>query len=181
MSGIGCVMVISFSPEVQRFIAHWRSLHKVGLVPTLQEFLTHALPDLQPYVIILDVVSDSNLHVRLLGTGLVQFAGRELTKTNALDIYAPHLRKRAVQNCTTIITHPCGQVTERLMNTAGGITVATTGIALPLRSKGGEINCIAAYNAPRSPVAAGDPAIIVSDISMSEWIDIGAGVPAKSK
>jgi hypothetical protein len=172
-------MVISFSPDVQRFIAHWRSLEKVGLVPTLQEFLSHPIPGLQPYVIILDVVSEADLQIRLLGTGLVQLAGREFTKTNALEIYAPHLKKRVGQACMRMVAHPCGQITERLMNTAGGVTIATTGIALPLRGKNGEINSIAAYNAPREPVAAGDPAVVISDISMSEWVDIGAGVPTK--
>ncbi|MBL8642523.1 MAG: PAS domain-containing protein [Rhodospirillaceae bacterium] len=172
-------MVIGFSPAIQRFIAHWRSLLKDGLVPTLTEFLNHPLPDLQPYVILLDVVSETEIPVRLLGTGLVQLTGREFTKTNALEIYAPHLRKRVGQTCMTIVRHPCGQITERLMNTAGGVTVATTGIALPLSTKSGAVNCIAAYNAPREPVAAGDSAIVISDIIMSEWVDIGAGLPKK--
>ncbi len=158
---------------------HWRSLSKNGEVPTLQEFLSHPIPELQPHVIILDVNSETDIPIRLLGTGLVQLTGRELTKTNALDIYAPHLRKRIGQACMKMISHPCGQISERLMNTAGGVTVSTTGIALPLRNKAGEIKCLAAFNAPREPVAAGDPTIVISDILMAEWVDIGAGVPAK--
>ncbi len=173
-------MVITYLPDVQRFIAHWRSLAKDGLVPTLQEFLLHPVPELQPFVVILDVNSETDIPVRLLGTGLVQMTGREFTKTNALDIYAPHVKKRIGQTCMQMITHPCGQITERLMNTAGGVTVSTTGIALPLRNKAGEIKCLGAFNVPREPVAAGDPAIVISDILMAEWVDIGAGIPGKS-
>jgi len=89
------------------------------------------------------------------------------------------LKKRIGQACVKMVTQPCGQITERLMNTAGGMMISTTGIALPLRGKDGQIRTLAAYNSPRDPVATSDSGIIVSDIIASEWVDIGAGIPAK--
>lgn len=172
-------MVLGSSAAVRKFITHWQSLKTEGLLPRLQDFLAAPHPELQPFVILLDVISAADIHVRLLGTGLVQLTGRELTKTNSLDIYAAHLKKRVGEACVKMITQPCGQITERLINTAGGLLVPATSVALPLATKAGP-PCLAAYTNTREPVAAGDSMIVVHDILSSEWIDIGAGVPAKT-
>jgi hypothetical protein len=67
-------------------------------------------------------------------------------------------------------------MTERLVNTAGGLMVPATSVALPLLCKSG-LGCLVAYTNTRDPVSAGDSMIIVNEIVSSEWIDIGAGVP----
>lgn len=145
-------------------------------MPSLQDFLGAALPDLQPFVILLDVLSAAEVNIRLMGMGLVHLAGRELTKTNSLDIYAPHLRARVGEACMTMISRPCGQITERMVNTAAGLVVPATSVALPLKTKSGRV-CLAAYTNTREPVATGDSMIVVQEILSREWIDIGAGVP----
>jgi len=170
-------MVLSSSAAVQKFISHWRFLQNGRIMPDLQDFLGEPLPELQPFVILLDVVSVTEVNIRLMGTGLVQLTGRELTRTNSLDIYAPHLKKSVGVACMTMHTHPCGQISERMVNTASGLVMPATSVALPLTTKKGA-GCLAAYTNTREPVATGDSMIVVHDIMSREWIDIGAGTPA---
>lgn len=147
-------------------------------MPTLAAFLNAPHPELQPFVIILDVLSAHHVLVRLTGTGLVQLVGRELTKTNSLDIYAPRLKKRVGASCVAMVAQPCGQVTERLISTSGGLIHAATSVALPIAVKGDHLGSLVAYTNSREPVATGDSMITIHEILATEWIDIGAGVPA---
>lgn len=162
---------------LQSFVSHWLSLKKEGLVPSIQEFLDHAHPETQPFVVLLDVISIDQIHIRLMGTGLVQLTGRELTKTNALDMYAPALRKKVGQACLTMVTRPCGQMTERLVTTASGLIMPANTVTLPVLCKGGQ-GCLASYTNTREPIATGDSMSVVREILSTEWIDIGAGVPS---
>jgi hypothetical protein len=171
-------MVLGSVGVVQKFIAHWQSLPKDGLLPPLSAFLSAPHPELQPSVIIIDVRSEQNVPIRLLGTGIVNLIGRELTGTNSLDIYAPHLRARVGRACASMVQRPCGQVTERLICTAGGLMMAATSVALPIGVKGDRWGSLVAYTCTREPVATGDSMTIVHEILATEWIDIGAGIPA---
>ncbi|MDX2144060.1 MAG: hypothetical protein SFV19_11940 [Rhodospirillaceae bacterium] len=173
-------MVVGTAVPAQKFVAHWKSLPKDGLLPNLSAFLNAPDPELQPFVIILDVLSEHDVRIRLIGTGLVQLVGRELTKTNSLDLYAAHLKKRVGAGCVTMVTQPCGQVTERLISTAGGIIHTATSVALPIAVKGNHLGSLVAYSNSREPVATGDAMITVHEILATEWIDVGAGIPPKS-
>jgi hypothetical protein len=170
-------MVIGLSAAVEKFISYWRSLPRQGLVPDLSTLLNDVQPDLQPFLTVLDVLSPNTVQVRLLGTGLVRLLGRELTKTNSIDIYAPHLRARVGRACTTMVSLPCGQVTERLITTRGGLIMAATSAALPVRVKSDQLGALVAYTATREPVATSDAMTLVNEILATEWVDIGAGVP----
>jgi hypothetical protein len=112
-----------------------------------------------------------------MGTGLVQLTGRELTKTNALDIYTPLLRKKAGQACLTMVSRPCGQMTERLVNTASGLIVPASTVTLPVLCKNGQ-GCLASFTHARESIATTDSISVVREILSTEWIDIGAGVPS---
>lgn len=164
------------SPAIQKFISHWLSLKKDGLVPSIQEFLDRPHPELQPFIALLDVMSEDVVNIRLMGTGIVQLTGRELTKTNVLEIYTPQLRKKVGRACMAMVTKPCGQMTERLVNTASGLVVPATTATLPVLCKSG-LGCLAAFTNTRESVATGDTMSVVEDILSTEWIDIGAGVP----
>lgn len=171
-------MGIASTTAIQEFIGHWQSLCKGELVPALADFLETPAPTLQPNVILVDVVADDRLHVRLIGTGLVELIGRELTKTDALDLYAAPLRQRALETCQKMVRQPCGQLSERLTTTARGLIVPATTVALPLRTRTG-INCLAGYTAAREAVDVGDSVFSIKEITAAEWIDIGAGVPSQ--
>ena len=153
------------------------ALIKKGLVPNLSEFLDPPTLETQPLVVLLDVISIDDVRIRLMGTGLVQLTGRELTKTNALDIYAPESRKKVGQACVTMVKRPCDQMTERLVKTTSGLVVPASTVTLPVLCKSGQ-GCLAAFTQSRESIAAGNSMSVVREIISSEWIDIGAGFPS---
>jgi hypothetical protein len=172
---VGFVMILDDAAS-QKFFDHWKRLISSGVMPSLHDFLGVPNPELQPNVIILDVLSESDVRIRLMGTAIVQLIGRELTKTNSLDVYADHLRPVVGRACMTMVAQPCGQFTRRMVNTAGGLLMPASSVALPLANKSGT-GCIAAFTHTNDPVTAGDSMIVIHDIVSSHWIDIGAGVP----
>ncbi len=77
------------SDRCQKFLDHWESLRNGGLMPSLQDFLAVPNPDLQPYVMITDLVSETEIPIRLFGTYLVDLGRTEQTKRDFMQAFAP--------------------------------------------------------------------------------------------
>ncbi|MCB2106808.1 MAG: PAS domain-containing protein [Rhodobacteraceae bacterium] len=166
------------APDVQRFFDHWKSLPRDGKLPRVRDYLDRVKADLQPNVLLLDVVSATEVYVRLIGTRLVDLTGRELTRTNSLDIYAPDLRVEVGRSCVTMVTHPCGQISKRTVKTSGGMLLAASSIALPLGVDGNLLGCLAAFTEMHDPVATDETMTVIQRLTDRHWIDIGYGIPA---
>jgi hypothetical protein len=166
------------SAGVQEFLDHWRSLPRVGLVPHIRDYLDRAVAHLQPNVLLLDVVSASQLEVRLVGTRLVDLTGREITRTNVLENYPKDLRAAVGKACLTIVNHPCGQVSKRAIRTSGGSLVSASSIALPLKIDRAVPGGIVAYTELHAPIDDDGVMMMVQRITDREWVDIGGGIPA---
>lgn len=165
-------------PGVQEFLDHWRSFPRTGLVPHIRAYLDRVVAHLQPNVLMLDVVSAERLEVRLFGTRLADITGMEITKTNALENYPEPLRAEVGKSCVTMVSHPCGQLTNRSIRTSGGSVIAATSIALPLLVDRPVLGCIVAFTAYRDAIDTDSRMMMVQSITAREWIDIGAGVPS---
>ncbi len=117
------------------FVAHWRSLPREGLVPTLSTFLDRPHPRFSPWVFILDVDSADTLTVRLWGTRMADTFG-ELTGLNFIDFLKRDLRPTISRAHSAICALPCGWLTSsRALTTAGREVVGET-LSLPLMHKG---------------------------------------------
>ncbi|MDX2223250.1 MAG: PAS domain-containing protein [Rhodospirillaceae bacterium] len=165
------------TPGVRGFFEYWKSLPRTGLLPHVRDYLDHARPDLQPNVLMLDVHSAGEINVRLIGTRLVDLTGRELTRTNALDIYAPELRAEVGKSCVTMVQRPCGQLSKRTVKSSGGMLLAASSIALPVQVDTPILGCLATFTEMHDPVATDETMIVVQRIGDRRWIDIGAGIP----
>lgn len=66
--------------KIRRAVEYWLSVHPAGGLPGRQHFDPVDVPELLPYVRLLDV-SDTppKFKVRLMGTGTVEFYGKDLT------------------------------------------------------------------------------------------------------
>jgi len=170
-------MAEDLSPSVAEFLDHWRSLPKVGLIPPVRDFLANVRAHLQPNTVLLDVVSASQLDVRLFGTRLLDLTGQELTKTNALDNYPENLRTDVGRACLTMVTFPCGQLSKRAIRTSGGMLLQGYSIALPVLVDRDIAGCVAAYTELTDAIATDETMVMVQRISDRKWLDIGAGVP----
>ena len=57
-------------------------------MPSLKDYLAHPNPDLQPNVMITDVVSKTEMRVRLFGTALVSLGHMEQTKRDFIHAFS---------------------------------------------------------------------------------------------
>ena len=60
----------AISDRCREFLKHWESLRDGKVMPSLQDYLDHPSPDLQPNVMITDFVSRTEIPIRLFGTAL---------------------------------------------------------------------------------------------------------------
>jgi hypothetical protein len=157
-----------------RFLAHWQALRADAHVPTLADFLDKPLPQLQPWISIFDVV-ENNLVLRLVGTSMVQFIGRDFTGTTLEDFAAPDGREEIRSPYLKIIQQPCGGLASTLWATSHGRDVEIRSIGLPLVRKSGA--SVAWFNEPARPMDLGEKGVVVRRRMSQEWVDIGFGIP----
>lgn len=164
---------------VDEFFAHWQSLPREDgvLVPHLNAFQDNVKAALQPYVVLVDINSDDHWALRVFGTGRLNSFGRDVTKINPLEIYAPTLRPSITEKVQSVLNYPCGlKITHRL-RTAKGLDHLQTGVTLPLATDDGEPQCIVNFVVSNEPLAHDDRQGTIEEIIASEWMDIGAGAP----
>ncbi len=77
--------------ECEGFFEHWQSLPKDGLAPTSETFLDQAHPAYAPMICVLEH-ADTDLIVRLMGTGLVERWGMDRTGKKAIEHEDPKVR-----------------------------------------------------------------------------------------
>ena len=76
----------AISDRCREFLKHWESLRDGKVMPSLQDYLDHPSPDLQPNVMITDFVSRTEIPIRLFGTALVKLVRADPTgRTNELN------------------------------------------------------------------------------------------------
>jgi len=108
------------------FVAHWFALPREGPIPTLAAFLDRPVPSFQPRVALAEIISDTDVRYRLVGTELVDGFG-ERTGHNILEIAAPALRPELVAIFRRVVSEPCGYraLIEALTNQKREITFET--------------------------------------------------------
>lgn len=164
---------------VDTFIAHWQNLPRDegALIPHVRSFLDHVEPSLQPHVALVDINARDDWTLRLYGTGRVNSFGRGLSGINPIEVYAPNIRPLLQDSIMTLLAHPCGWKSTRLITTVKGMTYQGSGLTLPLAVDDDKPGCIVNFMVFGKAFAHNDRQGIVEAISSWEWIDIGAGTP----
>lgn len=169
----------SVGPGVERaFLAHWRSLPREGLVPTLQAFLDKAHPGFAPWVNILDYVSDDEMPVRYFGTRLADSFG-EITRLNFLDFLNDDVRPTVARGHRLICQIPCGWVTQARAITNSGREMVAETVSLPL-AREGRPACVVKLTHVIEHLNFRESLVTVDRVDDERWIDLGAGVPTAS-
>jgi hypothetical protein len=168
--------------KVDRFLAYWRSLpcppHRAA--PTVQTLLDHVQPDLQPYVALVDVVPPELLRVRLFGTAREASFGANITSTNALDVFEPHLRADVFERVSIVARHPAGWLTQRITTSSRGSTMRFLSLTLPLSIESGANPCVVNFGATMDVRPKDEMVPKVNAVMGCQWIDVGAGIPSIS-
>ena len=158
--------------------SHWDSFRGGGLVPSLKDFLSRPHPQLQPHLIMLDVIEPDQLRVRLFATELVENAKIDLTGLNLLSFTStPETSKELWNVVHEAAAHPCGTCNVLESITNSGRTVTTEVVSLPLTPFPGGPPCVVTAVGPREELDFKDSNYRVVCYIERGWLDIGAGVP----
>lgn len=111
------------SEGCRRFARLWQQWRGAELVPARAAVRPRDMPDLLPHIVIVEVRSETEAILRLVGTAMRDMTGVELTGLNWIDL-SPG-QERAVRGRRMVLetSHPCGGVTvTSLANSRGGFT-----------------------------------------------------------
>ena len=166
-------------PGLERaFLAHWRSLPRAGLVPSLEAFLDKAHPGFAPWLNILDFISEDEMPVRYFGTRLVESFG-EITRLNFLDFLNKDVRPRVARAHRLICETPCGWATHARAITNGGREMVAETVSLPLSRDGKPASVVKLTNVIEH-LNYRESLVTVDRVENEHWIDLGAGTPKAS-
>ena len=180
MSGVTLPLPDDALPEIREFFAYWNALPKHAFMPRLSDWLDHAVPHLQPFVAISDIISPTRLKIRYFGTGLVEVMGSDRTGSEAEEVYITSAKPLISRVAWEAVTRPCGYMCLRTAQTATRREVGVNSIALPLANPTSPVPAVVSYNyISKRDYALSDESAAerVHDVKLTHWIDIGAGVP----
>jgi hypothetical protein len=163
----------SMPEKFVELLAHWRALRGEAPAPRLADFLDKPLPGLQPWIVIFDAEGDMPL--RLLGTAMADFYGRDLTGKACHEVYAPDTVPGVRAMHVQIAKSLCGCIAPSVGQTSTGRTPALYSLGLPLLRKDG-ISIVWLVE-PAVPLRLGETGMPVRRLAPLQWIDLGNGVP----
>ena len=169
----------SFRSELnQVFFEHWRSLRKGNGLPLLKDFLAHPHPQLQPQIVIKDILPTKSIRVRLHGTRLVDLAGEDLTGRDLLE-YAdtPKMADELWGFQKTVADHPVGLSVLKNTVTSSDRRVTFEEVSLPAEPFPGGPPCVIGSVVLMEDIKETDVVSHLLAYSAPLWIDLGWGTP----
>jgi hypothetical protein len=157
------------SDKFETYLGHWRGLRQQDRVPTLATFLDNPIPIFQPWIAIFDIADD--LPVRLHGTALVDFFGKDFTGIPANQVFT--LEGFAAQH----------RIHTRIANTLNGCFLISSGVTssgrpaelhslgLPLSRRNGDFSA-AWLVEPAVALGYGEAGMPVTGVVAEQWIDL---------
>jgi hypothetical protein len=131
--------------EAEEFALYWRSLRPAGEIPSRSEFDPTKITRLLPGISLYEVLSETKIMSRLVGTEVVRHIGVELTGRNLLDIYREDLRVDVGLGMKDMVDIPCGNLVKLTGVSRSGGTVGSIAVGFPLRDHLGECNRLIYY------------------------------------
>ncbi len=126
--------------EAAEFAHYWRSLVPEGNIPHQSDFNPAAIPHLLPGIAIYEKRSDSELTCRLMGTGLVENFGQDITDRNILEIWADESRDVAAATMGKMLEKPCGLLAKTIGHTESGAAMSSLTTGFPALNGDGQAN-----------------------------------------
>ncbi len=121
--------------EVEEFAGYWRSLPVTDAIPRQSDFDPAAIRRLLPGIAIYEYRNENEFVCRLMGTGLVDVFGQDITDQNVLDMWGESDRDIASVMFRKMLEKPCGMVARTLGRTASGASIRSISAGFPLRDK----------------------------------------------
>ena len=168
-------------PLAAEYAAYWLSLPKHAGIPFKSALDLGAMRKFAAHFVIVERHAPHRFTWRLVGSGVREFSGVELTGSDAFDFHRPSQREKALAAYNAQLDTPCGAWGVTILRSAAGYEVATEVLVLPLRDGNGAprflANTVEAYRGRDrfEPQLAAD--MVLLSWLQHRFIDIGFGEP----
>jgi len=159
---------------------YWCGLPRLDGMPDASDFDPLAVMDCLPDMVVVSVNSPTDIHHRLVGTGLVNRLGYDATGVNLLDLISPDNRMQASRDMHEAVCRPCVAQARFSSHYTSGRIAHVQSIYLPLRAPAGQPPRIVSVHTAEEPTSYGQPVekpLFANHVDRIVWIDVGYGVP----
>lgn len=164
----------------KKFEKYWQEIRKNGeKVPLRSEFrVTSEIAPLLPFVVIAEVL-DGDIVFRLVGTGLAEHQGIDITGRRYGEFSRSEQVSRALTRIAAAHARPCGLRTVHTEEYARGVSSDVEVVALPLRRdhQGGQMMVMLVTPLGRGLADKGGRPLYLNPLSSIAYIDLGDGIP----
>ena len=168
-------------PLATRLIDYWLTLPKNNLVPARAALDPLAIREILPLFMLWELNRGHDAKWRLVGSGIREWFGRELTGRDVLEMHDEAARPKAVAAGLAMAAQPCASWGLMTLHSPQGYDFLVEVVALPLRDGEGKINLFAntmerVQDRGFFDAMAAVGAHMVNFVE-HRFIDIGAGLP----
>lgn len=166
----------------QILAAAWTDWRGAKALPSRSDMRLEDITGILPWITLIDVISETEIIIRLAGTMVREIMGVELTGRNLLELTEPeHRAARGVRTAQTA-QQPCGAIWIWDIAFEGQARRPAENLSLPLQpDEDGRppqmLNVFGMLDDTNTPQAMGHLQQLASAEKHS-FIDIGAGIPA---
>jgi hypothetical protein len=164
-----------------RFVDYWLSLPKTDRVPMRADLDPIAIREILPYCLLWDLNRGHDAKWRLVGSGIREWFGRELTGADVIEIHAEGAKEKAVAAGLAMGAQPCGAWGLMALTSPQGYDFLVEVACLPLRDGEGRVTMFAntmerVQDRRFFDAMAATGARMVNFVE-HRFVDIGAGQP----
>jgi hypothetical protein len=127
----------------ERFLGYWLSLPKVDRVPARSAVDPAAIREILPFFLLWQLNGGQDATWRLVGSGIREWFGRELTGRDVLEIHTDEAKPKAVAAGLAMSTQPCGAWGLMRLHSPQGYDFMVEVLCLPLRDGEGRVTLFA--------------------------------------
>jgi hypothetical protein len=169
-------------PIARELLTAWSALPREGLVPHRHSFDPMAIVRILPVISIIEREGEDMWRFRLVGTEIERRWGRVITGTACYDGVSPAAVAVMRRELKSVVEWPCGSWSRRRIELRSGRAAAIETLRLPLRGRDGVVSQILSCSGELGDMplmTSADPTREIIKITEQEYLDIGAGRPAK--
>lgn len=175
------VEVLDLNPTLRVFADHWTSLPKRGFVPHRCDFRPENLGGAMTHMVIHELLSPTDIRLRLVGSAIARAYDEDITGRNYLDMVAPERRGAASRPFFLACGHPCGMYTRMRSVAWRGLLLGRESLGFPMRDDTG-VRWFYSCSTTESDLEPdfdfdNTGSAAVTGVLDRVFLDIGAGVP----
>lgn len=158
---------------------YWHEIRRSGdRIPARGDFrINSGIVALLPFLVIVEL-ADDDVAFRLIGTGLAEHQGVDMTGSRYSDVAQPDQVARASRRIRAAWERPCGILSIHREDYGRGVSSIVELASFPLRGDNGEMMMVLSVTPiGRELAERSDTPLFLRPLTYIEYIDLGDGVP----